>query len=75
MKVISLPYIFQILYVLCFTRPRYHVSVYRTIGPLVVDMEFNYIALPLIKFEIGISKKERNIDSNNYSTQIRKITV
>ena len=29
------PYIFQVLYVLCFTRPRYQVSVYRTIGPLV----------------------------------------
>ena len=34
-KVILLPYIFQVLYVLCFTRPRYQVSVYRTIGPLV----------------------------------------
>ena len=34
-KVISLPYIFQVLYVLCFTRPRYQVSVYRTISPLV----------------------------------------
>ena len=34
-KVISLPYIFQVLYVLCFTRPRYQVSVHRTIGPLV----------------------------------------
>ena len=34
-KVISLPYIFQVLYVLCFTRPRYQVSVYRKIGPLV----------------------------------------
>ena len=34
-KVISLPFIFQVLYVLCFTRPRYQVSVYRTIGPLV----------------------------------------
>ena len=33
-KVISLPYIFQVLYVLCFTWPRYQVSVYRTIGPL-----------------------------------------
>ena len=33
-KVISLPYTFQVLYVLCFTRPRYQVSVYRTIGPL-----------------------------------------
>ena len=35
-KVISLPYIFQVLYVLCFTRPRYQVSIYRTIGPLVL---------------------------------------
>ena len=34
-KVISLPYIFQVLYVLCFTRPRYQVRVYRTIGHLV----------------------------------------
>ena len=25
----------QVLYVLCFTWPRYQVSVYRTIGPLV----------------------------------------
>ena len=32
--VISLPYIFQVLYVLCFTRPRYQVSIYKTIGPL-----------------------------------------
>ena len=34
-KVISLPYIFQVLYVLCFTRPRCQMSVNRTIGPLV----------------------------------------
>ena len=32
-KVISLPYIFQVL---CFSRPRYQVNVYRTIGPLVI---------------------------------------
>ena len=32
----SLPYILQVLYVLCFSRPRYQVSVYRTIGPLVL---------------------------------------
>ena len=38
-KVISLPYIFQVLYVLCFTRPRYQVSVYRTIGPLVFSFQ------------------------------------
>ena len=35
-KVISLPYIFQVLYVLFFTRSRYQVSVYRTNGPLVL---------------------------------------
>ena len=35
-KVISLPYIFQVLYVLCFTWTRYQVSVYRTVGPLVL---------------------------------------
>ena len=35
-KVISLPNVFLVLYVLCFTRPRYQVSVYRTIGPLVL---------------------------------------
>ena len=34
-KVISLSYIFQDLFVLCVTRPRYQVSVYRTIGPLI----------------------------------------
>ena len=34
-KIISLPFIFQVLNVLCFSRPRYQVSVYRTIGPLV----------------------------------------
>ena len=38
-KVISLPYIFQVLYVLCFTWTRYQVSVYRTIGPLVLRLE------------------------------------
>ena len=37
-KVISLPYISQVLYVLCFTRSRYQVSVYRTNGPLVLQM-------------------------------------
>ena len=35
-KVISLAYIFQVFYVLCLTWPRYQVSVYRTIGPLVI---------------------------------------
>ena len=35
-KVIFLSYIFQVLYVLRFTRPRYQVSIYRTIGPLLI---------------------------------------
>ena len=39
-KVIPLPYIFQVLYVLCFTRPRNQVSVYRAIGPLVYKTSF-----------------------------------
>ena len=44
-KFISLPYIFQVLYVLCFTRPKYQVSVYRTIGPLVM-LAFSWKNLP-----------------------------
>ena len=35
-----LPYIFQVVYFLCFTGPRYQVSVYRTIGPLVYILYF-----------------------------------
>ena len=42
-KVISLPYIFQVLCDLCFTRPRYQVNVYRTIGPLVIFFCFGSI--------------------------------
>ena len=42
-KVISLPYIFQVLYVLCFTRPRYQVSVYRTICPLFFFFFFFFL--------------------------------
>ena len=47
-RFISLPYIFQILYVLCFTRPRYQVSVYRTIGPLVIIFYFSGDIGPLV---------------------------
>ena len=32
--------LFLVLYVLCFTRPRYQVSVYRTISPLVYQIHF-----------------------------------
>ena len=34
---------FQVLYVLCFTRPRYQVRVYRTTGPLVYLIAFMFI--------------------------------
>ena len=34
-------YIFQVLYVLCFTRQRYQVSVYRGIGPLILILAEN----------------------------------
>ena len=55
-KVISLPYIFQVLYVLCFNRPRYHVSVYRTIGPLVLNYYYYFFRggggkIPAVLFE------------------------
>ena len=40
---------FQVLYVLCFTRQRYQVSVYRTIGPLVNVCNFGYRTIgPLV---------------------------
>ena len=48
-KVISLPYIFQVLFVLCFTRSRYQVSVYRTNGPLV-NIYFLYFLAKNIYF-------------------------
>ena len=50
-KVISLPYIFQVLYVLCFTRPRYQVSVYRTIGPLVSFMD-SFVFIQQVLFRV-----------------------
>ena len=59
-KVISLPYIFQVLYVLCFTRPRYQVSVYRTIGPLV----FHFISLASISatvFKVCIHNEDNQV--------------
>ena len=70
-KVISLPYIFQVLYVLCFTRPRYQVSVYRTIGPLVLhpgllDPE-SYYAL--------VYKVKKIIGSTEFSDKFQKIII
>ena len=56
-KVISLPYIFQVLYVLCFSMPRYQVSVYRTIGPLVLyKYRFEGVIFILRNFPDGSTK-------------------
>ena len=49
-KVISLPYIFQVLYGLCFTKPGYQVSVYRTIGPLVFIVFYVFDVYMFLKF-------------------------
>ena len=48
-----LPYIFQVLYVLCFTGPRYQVSVYRTIGPLVLCFGIVILVIFHFGFEDG----------------------
>ena len=60
-KVISLPYIFQVL---CFTRPRYQVSVYRTIGPLVSWYHW-------LQIESGLSYRyNKNYNYNNIKKKI-----
>ena len=64
-KVISLPYIFQVLYVLCFTRPRYQVSVYRTIGPLVL---FNP---PVNNFSVMLGRSHRFLSINQYFGKLK----
>ena len=53
-KVISLPYIFQVLYVLCFTGPKYQVSVYRTIGPLVYSVTYKPLYMQIILGSIKV---------------------
>ena len=60
-KVISLPYILQVLYVLCFSRPRYQVSVYRTIGPLVIKILSEY----LVQSELSILPVTCNVYTND----------
>ena len=60
-KVISLQYILQVLYVLCFTRPRYQVSVYRTIGRLVLLM----FHTSLFQYS-NISKYAENFRKSNF---------
>ena len=59
-KVISLLYIFQVLYVLCFTWPRYQVSVYRTIGPLVIFCTYKKARTEQILTSINSNRERRN---------------
>ena len=75
-KVISLPYIFQVLYLLCFTRPRYQVSVYRTIGPLVyyVITKFydeSYLILFHSSFHKDLAKAATKWDKRRFSQSKR----
>ena len=63
-KVISLPYIFQVLYVLCFTRPRYQVSVYRTIGPLVIIFLCFFFSNAAKFININPAKQPGNTNNN-----------
>ena len=61
-KVISLPYIFQVLYVLRFTRPRNQVSVYRTIDPLVfkvMDVEELELKIAIVGLLWSFLQNER----------------
>ena len=53
-KVIFLPYIFLVFYVLCFTRPRYQVSVSRTIGPLVENVIRVSLKVPSITIVLSM---------------------
>ena len=66
-KVISLPYIFQVLYVLCFTRPIYQVSIYRTIGPLVI---FSYFCSKRKIVVLSTYTVAKNFDQYVYKSDV-----
>ena len=70
-KVISLPYIFQVL---CFTRPRYQVSVYRTIGPLVLYIISLYATINAMNSFQDINafcKKEVTMQTNQIKQSLQ----
>ena len=67
-KVISLPYIFQILYVLCFTRSRYQVSFYKTIGPLGYDIVLS-LSIMLNSTYIHTCTKDRKQSNLHFQNQ------
>ena len=63
-KVISLPFIFYVLYVLCFTRPRYQVSL--TIAPLVLLMSSYFQAIHSVLMEAHMVYKNTNMLNGDY---------
>ena len=71
-KVISLPYIFQVLYVLCFTRSRYQVSVFRTNGPLVC---YCYKTIPCLYIHYYISLLDSFFFSRHKSENLQHLKL
>ena len=66
-KIISLPYIFQVLFVLCFTRPRYQESVYRTIGPLVYFLFYRFFSQ-----QVSVGGRNKNkIHSDHFPIELK----
>ena len=54
------------MYVLCFTRPRYQVSVYRTIGPLVLKFSLSILSLCIFPGKLTKQLKYACIVSDIY---------
>ena len=55
---------FSVSYVLCFSRPRYQVSVYRTIGPLVIFCFTDFFSQQVMVG--GRNKNENKIHSDHF---------
>ena len=66
-KVISLPYISQVLYVLYLSMPRYQVSVYRTIGLLVIQVRAFEIVRSLKSLVMEQSVIHNSLHTNSVS--------
>ena len=59
------------MYVLCFTRPRYQVSVYRTIGPLVIVLflKGKNVLVPIFYTHLYLEPKILN----DHNTKVQKM--
>ena len=58
----------QVLYVLCFTRPRYQVSIYRTIGPLVYFLFYRFFSQVRVE---GRNKNKNDIHSDHFQIELK----